>query len=461
MKNLWSFLAILFVLYGSPIGAQCLCCPHYYMPEELKQDLSALKKALEANHPGLYTYTDKLQIESTFASLYHGIQNPMTEQQFYCYLSPILTQVRDVNTELLRSKKELKKSADQGLYFPFKTHWDGKKLYITENYSKENGIQAGTEITLINKEKPAELIPELQEMISRDGLNTSHLDWYIDHNFARVYSLAFRHPPKFRMQVKAPDGKKSKLVVDALTRKEISRVKSAKYKDESAKLLRFDIQPDSRRAVLTLSSFDDRQLRKHSGQKFESFIKESFLTIAGSNVDHLVIDLRDNSGGSFQNAQYLLSFLMDRPYRLVRKVEKVHKAYGQKRNKSVRQRKLKLNQVLPDGYKGKVYVLTNGGTLSCAAMAAACLDYYWRGTIIGEESGGSNRRFCGKARKHTLPNTKIRVSIPTRQYYIIEEKENLKHGVSPEYHIPATLQAILSDSDDALDFALRMTEINY
>ena len=83
-------------------------------PEELKKDVSILRKALEKYHPGLYWYTSKNEFDLTWDSLNASIDKPMSEDQFLKLLLPVIAKVKCAHTLFYPSDKIL----SRGTRFP-------------------------------------------------------------------------------------------------------------------------------------------------------------------------------------------------------------------------------------------------------------------------------------------------------------------------------------------------------
>lgn len=465
MKNPTLFLlASLVLLAGYPSVAQHRHghgYHHYHLVAELKEDFRLMRSKLENLHPGLYNYVEKDQLDHLLDSLYRGIENPMTGLQFQSYLSPLHSIIRDGHTRIVPGKK-LRAHYDQHApFFPFEVYWHKNKLYCIKNYSLESEIPDGAEIIQINKRSSDRIMTSLMRRTARDGSNFSYPRWQVSRQFAERYSYRFGHTPVFRMDVKMPDGKVKSFEIKALPKKIIEDNKRAKYGPEEPLGLSLVFSPDGKMATLTIRSFQNKLLRKKYKQKFKPFIRQAFEEIKKRNIENLVLDLRDNEGGEIENGKLLLSYLMDHPYRLIRKMEKVapHPAPWKARLKSVSKTIEPLEEPGKSPYTGKLVVLINGGSFSCTAMVASCLDYYWRGSLVGQETGGNNRLFCGQTQQIKLRNTGLNLQVPTVQYYIIEEKENLYHGVTPEHLVVPAPQSKAEGRDDAYELALRLLEL--
>ena len=56
-------------------------------------------------------------------------------------------------------------------------------------------------------------------------------------------------------------------------------------------------------------------------QDFKEFIAKTFSSLKQNNIQHLIIDLRDNSGGSDPYAALFTSYFFDQPFRYWNRIE--------------------------------------------------------------------------------------------------------------------------------------------
>lgn len=105
-----------------------------------------------------------------------------------------------------------------------------------------------------------------------------------------------------------------------------------------------------------------------------------------------------------------------------------------------------------------VYVLINGGTFSAAAEFCAIARSRNRAIFIGQEAGGG---YYGNsslgAPLLTLPNSKIRVSIPLGRYELaVDQRVPVGHGVIPDYKTVYYIKDVLEGKDKELELCLKI-----
>ena len=109
-----------------------------------------------------------------------------------------------------------------------------------------------------------------------------------------------------------------------------------------------------------------------------------------------------------------------------------------------------------DNYKGKLYVLINGGSFSNSAIVSSVLQTNKRGIFIGEETGGNPGVFAGGGKYTNLPNTKTRILIPNLQYEIRPTTLQTVSGLQPDLMVSPTLKDILARRDVVMEVAFQL-----
>ncbi|MEN0050815.1 MAG: S41 family peptidase, partial [Bacteroidota bacterium] len=223
-------------------------------------------------------------------------------------------------------------------------------------------------------------------------------------------------------------------------------------KEEQAISLAFN-NPNST-AVLTIKDWHNHIVRKYYKQHFKKEITEIFRQIQERNIKNLIIDVRDNQGGDTKNSKLLLSYLLDQPFELVEdyKVAKNGKVVDAKGPQ------MGWHKVRKERFKGRLFVLINGGSFSNTGIFCSVLKKYNRAIFIGEETGGSEFVICGSPKTVVLPNTKVQVDIPRLQFLIKAYKLNELSGVKPNHEIKPTIQDLINEKDVVKEFAIQLIE---
>jgi Peptidase family S41 len=139
--------------------------------------------------------------------------------------------------------------------------------------------------------------------------------------------------------------------------------------------------------------------------------------IDANNVERVIVDLRNNSGG---NSAYLLAFIQGLKFR-----ERLHKPGG-------------------------VIVLIGRGTFSSAQLNAAKLKSDASATLIGEPTGQKPNAY-GEVRSFTLPHSKIPVNYSTKHF---QTESGDRPSMEPDVRVELSSTDYFALRDPVLDAAL-------
>jgi hypothetical protein len=411
--------------------------------KELKEDLSFYKKKLEQINPTLYRYTSKAGIDLFFDSLSNSIQQSMTDIDFYNIITLLNSKIKDGHTMILPGEAATNYFNTHAAFFPFYVIATADKIFVNMNCTGDTTAHEADEIASING-VPAQKIMEFLLMRQvRDGNNQTYPLWILNSYFKSYYSFSFGHPASFELAYKH-NGVINKTSVAALPNDSIQFYRQQKYAwrlpgPPDQKGITIEINKDIQAAFLTIKDFHDDVLKNTYHQQFVPEIKKAFSLIQENNIRSLVIDLRDNQGGDIENGQELLSYLLDSAFSII---DKGPSSGIVAPNENV--------------YKGKLYVLINGGSFSNSGIVSSCLEKHGRAVFIGEETGGNKTAITGNSKSITLPNTRFVCEIAAREYVLRSGVVNNGHGIMPTYYCMPSVTDIIAGKDKVKEFVMNL-----
>jgi carboxyl-terminal processing protease len=165
--------------------------------------------------------------------------------------------------------------------------------------------------------------------------------------------------------------------------------------------------------------------------KFEKKVDEWMKQQISQNpkVENIVFDLRGNTGGLLGELKDSLSLFFP-PQTVI----------GTSIHRDLDEKTLRIGSA--DYYKGKVYVLIDSGSFSCAEIFASAFKESGRGTVIGQKSGGQ----VLFSRTNGLSNN-LNVQIPIWDYRSIKGNRLEGEGVKPDIEVPLSVDEFARQKD--------------
>jgi len=442
-----------------------------YSSKQLLADVNYLKETLEEVHPGLRWYTDKYQMDSEFYLMEKKLKKGMTEVEFFQLLSPLVEKIHCGHTEIMPSSLKSEYLRIYAKAFPLDIWINGDSCFVKT--TREN-IFKGTRVLAINGNEVSEIITRIKMQTPSDGFNLSYKEFLLNNNFSSLYSMYF--PVKDTFEVKIQDLNGMIKVVKLLG----ETGKGEQLKESG--LATLSVIDSATTALLTIPSFSD------TNQDFSRFLEQSFKQIEADSIKNLVIDLRNNEGGRDEYGLLLFSYLFNEQFKYYEniKVATNDTSFLNRLNFGdlpfdsaipdytsnvkpingslfyIKHTNLGIHQPREPTFMGQVYILVNGGTFSTAAEFASLMHNHKRAVFIGEEVGGGYYGNCSLGTPTlTLPNSKIRISIPLAKYALAVNRTIPEgHGLIPDYLTEYTLKDTLANKDKDLELCLKIISEN-
>jgi carboxyl-terminal processing protease len=304
----------------------------------------------------------------------------------------------------------------------------GAVLQTRDEYTVIREIVPGSPVALSNKLKVGDKIVAVAQ--GDNGAMTDVLGWRIDDV---VQLIRGAKDSTVRVQVLGADaGPDAKPFVVSMVRKKIS------MEEQSAKKSIMEVRDGAvkrRIGVISLPTFyQDFEARRRGDKDFKSATRDVARLLGElkkEKVDNVLIDLRNNGGGSLTEAVELTGLFIDRG------------PVVQQRNGEGRV-EVENDTLSGLSWDGPVGVLINRGSASASEIFAAAIQDYGRGLIIGEPSFGKgtvqtliNLDRFGQGDKQRLGELKMTVA----QFFRINGGTTQLRGVTPDIKLPTIADA--------------------
>ena len=450
MRTFRSLFLIIILLTALRVQTIAQVPDNYFIKSELQFDFRVLRARYEEHLANLYLYSSKPVLDHVFDSLYENIR-PMTGMEFYSYVTPLSSYVRDGHSNLFPAEATTERFNNESKFFPFDIYRTNNKMFVYQNLSDDTTIIPGSEILFINGMSADSVMNYLLARQVRDGNNDNYALWILNNYFREYFSYHFSHPDSFALRIRNDVGVIRDVIVNALGKKKITANRiSRNLQSNKGNEFQFKVDSTTSTGVFTIRSWDTNGLN--------SEIEKVFQELNSGKIEKLILDLRDNQGGNFMPAIKLLSHLLDQPFQYFEEIKSLasHGDSGQVL-KSEKGRMLNLNQPVKNPFRGKVCVLINGGSFSNTASFCSRLQFYKRAIFLGQEKGGNKIVFSGVfglKGKTVLPNTKIVCDNANYRLTVTDFSKNTGHGVIPDYIIEPTVKDLIEGRDLVLPAAL-------
>ena len=480
----------------------CLCFQYsnaqYYgriqkIPKEkLLNDLEILYQGLDGFHSGMYWYTPKDSVETAFQEVKRKITSDLNVLEFHKLIAPLVALSREDHTNIYIAPSAKETIGSEIEFLPLTVVFLGKELYCFSNGSdfEDYGIE-GLQIESINGETPRTIVGKLGNLFASDGF--IELVKYSDlsgFNFSRHYFYYYGQVDQFEIKFK---GISKPAIIYPLKIEAINRNLDSRYRmphnAADNQVLEYETLNDSV-AYLGVHTFSNDDIRKYSEEKkLRVFLRNSFKSIRENNIQILIVDVSQNTGGSEGNEGLLYSYFGEnyKKYEKVRaKTQKVVLDNGEDKPIVLKAfglfERLFLNKKVDDGslerregigrglmaykkepdYKflGETYVLIGPLTYSGGSEFSNMMYSQDLATFVGQETGGGYYgNTSGYGKRLVLPNSKIEVSIPALQFVMnVNPKLPFGRGVIPHYEVIPTFEEYANGENASLNYVLEHLE---
>ncbi|UOE39795.1 S41 family peptidase [Chryseobacterium suipulveris] len=475
-------------------------------PEKLKKDVDFAYQKLQKLHPELYWYISQDSLDYKFDSIKTTIKTPLKPNDFYQKLAPVIAKVKQGHLRLYPLEKRLTKKEienlknQKGLLSRFNFVVDDNRIFVLDNTEKIANMDVGTEILKIKDIPLKDLLQKYHPFINSDGLNKTFQKYSLARRWPAFFTAEFGILDSVKLETKLNNATKTfYLHREKMSKEERKKEESANKKitkSETGKTKDYNIITKSYNRDLQFpvkdSSVAYMKIKTFSGTFSRKFYKQSFAILKKSPAKYLVLDIRDNLGGSLYEINNLYSYLAKEDFKFINDIEVTSRSamfqadyfsefswiykplavvgypfYWLGTALSVKKKDdrfylrnngiFSIKKVKKNNFEGKVYVLMNGSSFSAAAILPSKLKGDQRAFLVGEETGGANDgTVAGRYSTKKLPNSRLYLPIGLMLIQPNIEFTNTKKGVIPDKEITPTLLEILQKKDVQLDTVMEL-----
>lgn len=435
--------------------------PSVFAAEQIRADFDFMYEGLQLANVDLYASTPRSEFDTRYREYRAGFDQPMTRFDAEMTFQKFVALAHQAHTRI---------ESDYSGYFAYRAAGgagfllsiavEDDQLIITENHSDVSEILPGDRVSAINGEPASDLLQRLIAHISAETPEFAYV--LLETYMPLVIWLELGATESYSVSVDHAAGSKGIFRISAPSEEEQKsggKDKPFLLDGRSARMLTQTM------AYLRPGPFHntDQDANPLDTTTFVEFIDEAFRRFIDNRAAQLILDLRDNSGGSNSFSDPVIAWFADRPFRFSSKfkvrVSPQSTAANQARldanpgnSDSVSQLYAELYASKENGqtvlfpipevkprsaprFEGDVYVLVNRYSFSNAVTAAALIQDYGFGVVMGEQTADMATTY-GAMEQFTLPNTGIVVSYP-KALIVRPNGNESAHPVSPDIQLPA------------------------
>lgn len=450
-------------------------------PAAMQSDAALLRRAYETLHPGLLRYQTAGQATARFDAL--AAAQPLATGDFYLALARCLSAVRCGHSYAnFYNQSDAIPAAlfDARPRLPLHFVWLGERMIVTAD-PHGTGIARGTEVVAIDGHPARAILAALIPLTRADGhndgkrrqlLSVGGEDGY--ETFDVLYGLRFGGGPRYTLDLRAPDGRTRRAVVEGIDLKTRRSVATPTNDTDNPG---WRVERRGRAAVMTMPGWG----LYNSKWGWRGWIDDEMDRLVADRVPALIVDIRANEGGE-DCGDVLLERIVERRVtadparRLVRYRElpadlrpycdtwdrSFDKLGADARRYDDRFLELAGTDrdaavIAPRGkrYDGKLIVLTGPENSSATFAFIQTVQREKLGTLVGEPTGGNRRGINGGCFYFLrLPETGLEVDLPLIGTFPRVMPPDA--GIVPDVAAPRTPRSIAKGGDPAMAAALAL-----
>ncbi len=500
---------------------------------ELRKDVDFLFKSLEENFPHLNDYIAEDDLAAKISEFKNDLR-PMNSAEFYKSLLPLVAEIRQGHL-LIQRPFTIREKAERKKYRNAKDEFKNinlayieNEVYIEKTYGDLDSLLVGSKVVAIDSIKTKDFIEKWKQKITSDGFNTTFQAPIIAENLLTFYRYDVGRTDSIELHLQKSDSffiRKLKIILnekdskvkekDSLSDIEkkdsllVSKKLTKAEKKKQKKKRKQELKDGYKRGYNSRTKEDTREFRRIGRDSNVAYLKirefnginrwskkfyaETFHLLDSLKIENLILDLRDNTGGSLKEVGHLYSYLARDHFQFIKPMEAKKRLVitsaiwsGKKsffggllksiatpftfsadliRSKKkdgtiyLRHKYSKIHEPQPLAFQGNIYVLINGLSFSASSIIAANLHGSQRAVFLGEETGGAyNGTVAGFRMSTYLPHSQIHIPVWMIHLETPFKEDPVGYGVRPDIEVKQHLEDFFEGRDTVLLRALE--EVN-
>ncbi len=468
-----------------------------YSVADCKSDFEFIKNVAQKVHGGIYQNISPREFEQRMTEIEKQIKKPMQANAFFSLLTSGFQGLGLDHTSISMPENSFRDLLMTNGFFPLPLFFMQGKAYLDYDFLE---IPLGTEITHINNKKISDVVPELLNLPKGELEKGDKADINfrsLEDNFPIWYYLKYGIKPIFEVTFITPNTTKSqKIKLNAINSRAVNGRK-LKVFSKSSEAYKEDIHyrylDSLNTLVVSLNTF------QADSTKFVQMWDNIAQGCEELKARHLVLDLRQNTGGYMALGGILYGYFIDTPYqdkllsevRTLKLVEKnqivsfnnspaneqeINNVEDYLRTKFVQtpnERGIYTNKKdfdvssqitpRPKRINTNIYILVGGNTYSTAVSFSRLMynNKQRQVTFVGEETGsGYYGHTANIMVNYKLPKTGLLFEIPLVHVEFTNLKKDFpkQSGLIPQIQVRQNIADYLKGKDTVMDYVLSLVK---
>ncbi|WP_185679412.1 S41 family peptidase [Novosphingobium piscinae] len=292
--------------------------PRILSAEQATRDVALLRRALETVHPGLYRYAAKTELDAAFARLEAVAAAPVSELALHAGIARLLAAIHCDHTKAEMSEGLTAYRTGNPTHLPLRFQLIEGRMIVLSNDGQAGAPPVGSEILAINGMAVPVLLLKLAPLVSYDGTTDQAIaakladdSDLMGDDFNENYPALFGFPDSWRIEWKPVGGQQAATA----TLRPIRFAQwttlagpGARYRSEFYNAVTWRIS--GKAARLGIDTF----VNYRNPVQATAFLGGFFAAMKEAGTEHLILDLRNNGGGSEDVSVALGRYLIGRPF---------------------------------------------------------------------------------------------------------------------------------------------------
>ena len=468
--------------------------PRMLSAEDARADVALLRRGLETVHPGLYRYTTNKGINAAFARLEAAAARPISDLALHGEIALMLATIHCDHTKAEMSDALTAYRATNPTHLPFRFKIIEGRMIVISNDGQVSAPPIGTEILQINGTPVPTLLLRLAPTVAYDGgtdqaiaVKLGNDSDLMGDDFNEYYPSFFGFPSSWQVTWKpvgSPAANEVTLAPITFNRWTKLDAPDGIYQNEFYKSITWRIAGKSARLKI------DTFVNYRNPVQTTAFLGGFFKSMKDAGTERLILDLRNNGGGSEDVSIALGRYLVAQPFAWSKPVRYKAIRYGELPQyiSSWGDRDALFNPPVerftktadgwydripdktaselnddestiehlpsPDRFRGQLVILTGPQNASGATRSIAQLKERTGAQLVGQDSAGSAEGpTAGRIFLMTLPKSGIKARIPNAWNRTNINSWVPSMGVSTDVVVVPTLADYQAGRDRTLEVA--------